>query len=365
MMYEIKGIPIRNLFFMLAYAMHVPDIEGEIRGSFEDMKTFDDLLAHILLRCVHDQISVGLYSDYVPEHISCPRISGRILVNGTLRMESRHRMIASCSVSRYSLDNTLNRVVKTTLIAMLGRGLSNDNDRAGIIRVLRHFANVSTVDLSKFRWKDLEFWSGNRGYRCMIDVCRLFHDYVMPSQEKDGTRLREPMMPDDDVMSAVFERFVRNYYLDNFKDFCLGSKKIKWGTYDDELLPQMRTDVYFKSEKRVLIVDTKFYKEMLQKNYSSESQHSSNLYQMLSYMENESYADDSIAISGFILYARSNAGSLPDHSYTICGKRLGVGSLDLSADLDTVKNHLDRIPSDYLSLNDFNNRFADNYHIRS
>jgi 5-methylcytosine-specific restriction enzyme subunit McrC len=48
----------------------------------------------------------------------------------------------------------------------------------------------------------------------------------------------------------------------------------------------MVTDISIQWPDRYLIIDTKFYKQALQRHYEKESIHSNNLYQIFSYLRN-------------------------------------------------------------------------------
>ncbi len=338
----IKGIPVSNLYLMLAYAMEKPEIDEEGYGSSEDVNSFLDLVSELLLSCVRDQVARGLHFDYTCRKVISSRIRGKILMSDTSRLQSKLKRQVACSTSVYSPDNIYNRIVKSTLERILSYRIVKKSIEQDIRGILRHFDVVSSVDLDSIRWGNLIIWSGNLNYACMLNICRFVAEDLLPSDNDGNLRIKKPVMPTDRDMSFIFENFVRGYYKKHFGSDTLGSREISWGCDDDYLLPKMITDVYMRRGNRILIIDTKFYRKMLQLKYGAEKQRSENLYQMLSYVVNESFNCNGFDVSGVVLYARSS-GTLPDHDYDICGRHISFRSLDLSLSFHEIKSFLNSI----------------------
>jgi 5-methylcytosine-specific restriction enzyme subunit McrC len=91
-------------------------------------------------------------------------------------------------------------------------------------------------------------------------------------------------------MAAVFEEFIRNFYGLKQSQFTVVRTQPKWSAKaaqptDLRFLPTMTTDVTLSSAERRIIIDAKYYRNALQTNYGSRTVHSSNLYQLLAYLE--------------------------------------------------------------------------------
>jgi 5-methylcytosine-specific restriction enzyme subunit McrC len=88
-----------------------------------------------------------------------------------------------------------------------------------------------------------------------------------------------------------------------------------------------------------LIIDAKFYKETFQTYYESESIHSSNLYQIFSYLKNlESRGGADAKADGMLLYPVVDRSvrlqyELPGHNIKIC-------TLNLSAEWKEIHSEL-------------------------
>lgn len=99
-------------------------------------------------------------------------------------------------------------------------------------------------------------------------------------------------------------------------------------------LPKMQTDISIKIKNRKLIIDTKYYKETLQKYYDSEKVHSQHLYQLFAYLKNQ---ENELA-EGILIYPTVQKSlSL---AYTNEGHTIRIETLNLNQDWDGVKSDL-------------------------
>jgi 5-methylcytosine-specific restriction enzyme subunit McrC len=116
----------------------------------------------------------------------------------------------------------------------------------------------------------------------------------------------------------------------------------------DVLLPKMKTDVTLEFENKILIIDAKFYTLNTLENYGKNIHHSSNLYQIFTYVKNKEVElqGKDIEISGMLLYARTDQDIQPDSDYLMSGNRISVKTLDLNQDFEIIKNQLDEIVED-------------------
>ena len=107
----------------------------------------------------------------------------------------------------------------------------------------------------------------------------------------------------------------------------------------------MQTDVTMKYENRIMIIDAKYYGRNLSKNYGKDIHHSSNLYQIFTYVTNKELElqGKGYEISGMLLYARTTSEIQHDSEYVMSGNKISVKTLDLNNDFDLIKNDLDKI----------------------
>ena len=102
------------------------------------------------------------------------------------------------------------------------------------------------------------------------------------------------------------------------------------------LLPIMETDISVRCGMIRTIIDTKYYRQPLSNRFGSEKFHSSNLYQLFSYLQNASSGNS--PVHGMLLYAQ--VGRSFKERFSIRGSCLTLMTLDLSADWQDIRASL-------------------------
>lgn len=185
----------------------------------------------------------------------------------------------------------------------------------------------------------------------LINICYLVTEGMILSTLKGKYKLSSFI--DEQRMFDLYERFVREYYVRKYqkdKKFKVEASHIKWDTKDGvaELLPSMKTDITITNGEKTLIIDTKYYSKILQKNFDKESFHSNNLYQIFAYVKNKD-TDNSGDVAGLLLYAKTEDEVVEDQEYKIGGNSFYIKTLDLNQDFSSIKEKLDRISDVYFS----------------
>jgi 5-methylcytosine-specific restriction enzyme subunit McrC len=103
----------------------------------------------------------------------------------------------------------------------------------------------------------------------------------------------------------------------------------------------MRTDTILKSRDRVIIIDTKYYKETLVKYKGGHPKiRSDHLYQIMSYIHNRHKNNASEPRQEGILLYPVVGGANISLSYNIDGFKVGVETVDLSNNWLEIHNEL-------------------------
>lgn len=336
-------IPIRNIYYMLAYAFRALRSSNYKKLESEQFENVYDLLAEILVLAMQSQIKRGLVRGYVDVEEEIPSVRGRIDFPETLRARSLTNSRLVCEYDELTLDVQMNQIVKATFNLLLKTNLSGI-PRKKIRALMPYLEDVSDVDLSKTVWI-LRYNSTNQTYQMMINVCKLIHDGVIMSQDAGSTKLREYL--DDQSMHRLYEKFILEYFRKEHVELSTSSPQIPWAIRSGEtgLLPKMQSDITLASGKNKLIIDAKYYGHTLQKmmQFSSETIHSGNLYQIFAYVKNAALAEPDKAISGMLLYARTEDAHQPDEIYDIDKNMFYVRTLDLSCRFEQIRRQLDDI----------------------
>jgi 5-methylcytosine-specific restriction enzyme subunit McrC len=169
---------------------------------------------------------------------------------------------------------------------------------------------------------------------------------LQPVEGGSGSKFYDIL--DDEVrMSAIFERFVRNFFRSEQHTYPqVEAEGIRWNTDSlDQLhssfLPNMRTDVTLRSDDEVIIIDAKFYKEPFKALYGGHPKvNSGNLYQLLTYLTHSAYADiDQRPIRGILLYPSVDGQQISLH-YRLGGHVINIRTIDFSRDWKSIHEQM-------------------------
>jgi 5-methylcytosine-specific restriction enzyme subunit McrC len=330
---------------MLSYAFQVwqEDSCERVTGS-EDFTDARDLFAALLTAGVSQQIRHGLGRSYIPEieALPCPR--GKIDISASLKQQTMRKQRLVCCFDEYSENNLLNQILKTTGMLLLKSNTVTKERKEQLRNTMRYFHSVDILNKPFVNWQRLNYNRSNNTYKLLMYICKMVIESRLPSNKNN-----EQVFPllREEVIHRLFERFVLNYYKRHFPDLHpSGGSYIEWAVEGNcNMLPAMKTDILLnKSHGTLMIIDTKFYKHVLQTNklYNSQTLHSNNLYQIFTYVKNKAYSFNG-KVEGLLLYAKTDEDLTPDCDYLMSGNRVRVKTLDLDKDFTDIKAQLDEI----------------------
>jgi 5-methylcytosine-specific restriction enzyme subunit McrC len=285
-------IPVRNLYYLLAYAWErLPEsIENEL--GLEKCPDAINLLATLLVQQVQRLARRGLEKTYLSQLECGTRISGRIALTETISLQARQSQQVCFEPDEISHDILSNQIMKSTLCRLLKSNQLSDGLRDDAWRASDRLPGVDVIRLTSGLFKELRFHRNNRHYRFAIDICQLLHGLCIPDSSKRGEqRVRFlDILEDETRMSELFEKFVLNFARIHFPEVRAGSQILRWqGTWAEsagDFLPQMRTDVTLQFQNRRVILDCKYYREALKSGQGKPKLHPDNLYQLMAYLQN-------------------------------------------------------------------------------
>lgn len=341
-MTEDKGILIRNIYYMLAYAFqelrqnNYAEIDGE---KFDDIY---DLFAEIIARGVSYQLKQGLYREYVGKSESILTVRGKIDINGTIANRLRHNQQITCDYDELSENNIYNQILLTTATTLIRYSDVKKDKKAKLKQLMLFFQNVQPIDIHTIRWNALRFDRNNRSYRMLIYLCYfIINEWVMTT--KDGRyKMREFS---DEHMCRLFEKFVLEYYKKHHPELKPCAAQIDWNIEKEQsttnILPIMQTDILLTIGERTLIIDTKYYTRTMQKQFDKSTIHSNNLFQIHTYVT-EYDEDHTGKVDGMLLYAKTQEEIVPDGQMKRKdGNVIYFKTLDLNKDFVGIKERLD------------------------
>ena len=338
-------IRVRNLFHMLAYAFSALTEQGYRAVATEDFDNAVELCAAILERGVSLQLKRGLGQEYVSRTEARSSLRGTIKVTESVKSQAVWRRQLVCSYDEFSVDTTMNRVIKAT-VALLVRADISRARKKSLKKLMVFFADVRDIDLHRVDW-NMRFDRNNRTYRMLMAVCWLVVKGLLQTQSDGATRMMDFF--DEQRMSRLYEKFILEYYRREHPRLRASASFVEWALDDGMMdgLPAMRSDITLSARGRVLIIDAKYYAATMQRNFDKRSVHSGNLYQIFAYVKNKQAAleraGESVEVSGMLLYAATDEEVQPDVTYRMSGNQIGVRTLDLDRPFEEIRAQLDGI----------------------
>ena len=330
---------------MFAYAFSVLN-KSEYRAlATEDFDNAAELCAAILERGVSLQLKRGLGQEYVNRTKARSSLRGKIEVTESVKSQTIWRRQLVCSYDEFSVDTTMNRVIKAT-VALLVRSDISRARKKSLKKLMVFFADVREIDLHTVDW-NMRYDRNNRTYRMLMAVCWLVVKGLLQTQSDGSVRMMDFF--DEQRMSRLYEKFILEYFRREHPQLRASASFIDWALDDgmSDGLPAMRSDITLSARGRVLIIDAKYYTSTMQTYYEKKTVKSGNLYQIFAYVKNKQAAleraGDGTEVSGMLLYAATDEEVQPDATYRMSGNRIGATTLDLDRPFEEIRAQLDGI----------------------
>ena len=340
-------IQIKNIYYVLAYAFQVLQAGGYKDIKVEKFEHLHNLLAAILAKGIANQIKRGLGREYLAtvDMLNSPR--GKIDISASIKMENYLKKRLVCHYDEYSKNTYMNQVLKTIASILLRSNDVRMEQKKALQRVLLFFHEVDLLNPKMIQWSNIKYHRNNATYRMLIEICKMVQESLLPTVQEGTRRLKQF---EEEYMPRLFEKFVLEYYRKHYPNIDASSTWIKWSIDDgdDKYFPTMKTDITLEYNGKTLIIDTKYYSNILRDNslYDKRTIHTGNMYQIFSYVKNKA-AQSINEVSGLLLYAKTDEETFPDSSNKIIGNRISVKTLDLNQDFPSIQEQLNNIMTDW------------------
>lgn len=330
---------------MLSYAFRALN-----QANYEDVavESFDkmyDLLAAILAKGIGIQIKQGLYREYINQQEELLVMRGKINIPGTIKNRMTHKRVLTCDFDEMSENNLLNQIIKTTVILLLKNAKVKAKYKDDLKKKMMFFSNIDTLELTSIRWASIKFQRNNQTYRMLIGICQLIIEGILITTDAGDYNLASFL--NEQSMCRLYEKFILEYYRQHYPKLTVSASHIPWVVDNDvrTMLPLMKSDIHIQMENTVLIIDAKYYSRTTHKNYNKNTLHSSNMYQIFTYVKNRDYSfgDKEHKVSGMLLYAKTEEEIQPDSVYQMHGNQISVKTLDLNLPFKDIAKQLDGI----------------------
>ena len=338
-------IRIQNIFHMLSYAFRALRRKSYENLAVEDFDNINDLLTSILTKGLKDLIKSGLGKNYILMTEDISTVRGKISMPAIARKVGRANRTLTCEFDEFSENILMNRIIKTAGISLLRSSVKPELKR-DLKGVLMYLNGLDSIDPKMIRWDTVRYNKNNANYEMLINISRMVLEKTLLTENAGQTLLST--FEDDQKMSSLYERFVLEYFRKHYPMLHASSRHVDWNTESPlAYLPTMKTDISLRYKGKTLIIDTKYYGNILSEYRGFRGLHSANLYQVYSYMKNEDH-EKAGCVDGMLLYAKTIHETVPDLDYNMDGNILSIRTLDLNTDFSEIKKRLNGIVENWL-----------------
>ena len=328
---------------MLSYAFRVLNQQGYKKLATEKFDNTLELMAEILIKGISGQIKRGLEREYILQTEELTSVRGKLEISESIKNNSMIRKKLICAYDDFSVNSTMNRIIKSTVEILLTSNLSKKRKKE-LRKLMIYFRDVETINIKYIDW-NFNYNRNNKHYQMLIAISYLIVKGLIQTN-KDGTMKMMDFL-DDQRMSRLYEKFILEYYKKHYPKLSIRASQIPWSLDDGvrEMLPIMQSDIYIQNEDSILIIDAKYYGKTTQIQFDKHKIHSNNLYQIFTYVKNCDYQfkNQNKTVSGMLLYAKTDETIHPDNIYQMHGNQISVKTLDLNCTFDKIAEQIDYV----------------------
>ena len=344
-------IAIQNVYYMLSYAFQVLNEQGYKNIATEQFHNTAELMAAILEKGIALQLKRGLGKEYIPQMEALSSLRGKIDIAESIKTQSMMRKQLICTYDEFSVNSTMNRIIKSTVELLLCSNISKQRKKS-LRKLMVYFGEVDFIDLHPVTW-NVQYNRHKQTYRMLISICYLVVKGLLQTQSDGRKKLMDFL--DEQRMCRLYEKFILEYYRKEFKNqIVANASQIPWQLDNEEnaMLPVMQSDIMLRRGDRVLIIDAKYYEHSTQVQLDKHTLHSGNLYQIFTYVKNKEYElkDKDHRVSGMLLYAKTDEEIYPNNVYQMSGNQITVSTLDLNKTFAEIAEQLNTIAKTHFDL---------------
>lgn len=342
-------IPIRNLYYLFCYAWaRFPEggaVEVGVDASPDVLHLFAKLLVTGANRLMRRGLDRG-YRAFVEETRS-PR--GKFLLDEIVKAQSLRRGVVICAYDELTPDVPHNQIIKASARSLARVGNLDRELRHELGLVVQRMTGVSDVRLSPALFRRVQLARNTGQYLPILRLCELIFRGLLPEEGGAGSRFAD-ILEDEVIMSAVFEEFLRNFYAHEQMAFRVGREVMSWDAIPlsadaGARLPVMETDITLRSAARAIVLDAKFYKEVLVSRSGPGKIRSNHLYQLFAYLEHAALRSPGLPCDGALIYPA--VGDPISLRYRLRGHEVMVRSIDLDRPWREIHEELLAIPFEF------------------
>lgn len=336
-------IPIQNIYYLLCYAWDKLEEREIVDVKDIDSTEILDLFCKVLIGGSTHLLKKGLDRDYITYQEDTASIRGKINFNESIKRNLMRQARLNCEYDELSYNILHNQILKATFKRLLKNSEIDKELKKELKVIYDYFYFIDDITLSDRAFDLVRLNRNNYFYDFLLKICRLLYDNYFISEDTGAKKFKD-FTRDEVKMRMLFEEFLRNFYRKEQDVFRVYREDIKWQfeTEDEsaeKLVPKMQTDISLESSKRKIIIDAKYYREILNNNQGSRKLRSANLYQMFAYLKSvEDNGDVNKQCEGILIYPTTDKKM--SLQYKVSGHKFSVRTINLNQEWRNIHNEL-------------------------
>ena len=337
---------------MLCYCYYSEKLneKDETQLGTEAFENIYELFSYLLYLILSKDIKKGVYKDYNDKIEATNIIKGKINLNESITSNTLFNKKMVCEFDELNENTMLNQVIKTTIHFLLISNKIQKSTKILLNKLNVYYVNVDFIEIRKIKWDKIIYNKNNMSYKFIIDICKMILNGLVVSNNKGKNKFKEFL--DDTRVSKIYENFIRAYYKKNYPMLNARSENLYLtNTKENSQIPIMKTDITLNYGNRTLIIDAKFYSEILKNNYYStncKTISSNNIYQILAYVDSKDpFKKGNVA--GMLLYAQTVNEPEIDIVDEIIHHTIAIKTLDLNKEWINIKQSLNNIADKFIN----------------
>lgn len=294
-------VPIQNIYAMLCYCYDLPELVQAVVSKNNELPN-ESILEKLFLKSLKELLKYDLIKKYKKNNKVTYNIQGKILFNESLNSIMNKKPYLICETDELTKNILPNQIIKSTLWEVSNSALCSKETKKEAYNLLNKFSTVSNIKISRKDFYKVGVQRNNQ-YQRVLNIAKLLFELKLLTDEIGKIHAYE-VINDDRKMQKIFEVFLLNFYKYEQSLYQVKSEILRWPANNQgSLLPIMKTDISLLANDKKIIIDAKYYSEVLTGYYNQNRIRSSHLYQLFSYLN---HSDKNIVSRGVLIYPLNN-----------------------------------------------------------
>lgn len=253
---------------MIMYNQNIYNKLTESKNQSENYMQILDFQADILCGCIRDMLNNGLLNKFNSHLIETDRPRGSIDIQQQAKKGLLGKANLACKVNQVDINTHCNMIIKAAInrLLILNRMYKNHEIQNKNIRRLRYFKDLlyDVSDITSIRGiRILSTLELPQKYRQIYSIQLVILKNFLVSSQSGRENLLD--IKDKSRIYEIYQNFVASFYKKKLQNKGLevtSQESIEWKSmWDNQISTNLRPDCIIKDKlnKRILIIDTKWY----------------------------------------------------------------------------------------------------------